>query len=346
MSREDRFVPLLKKLIKAVQFLIFCVIGSSAFFISKELGLFQITPIFKVKSDAIEQPPTNTVPVTKLWQAPDTLSIPDNPEGSLIKYGRELIAHTAVYLGPNGKVSTISNGMNCQNCHLKAGTVPYGNNYGKVAATYPKLRNRSGTVEGFEKRVNDCIERSLNGEKLPEDSREMKAIVAYLKWVGKDVENTEDFQGFGLLSLPPLDRAADPVKGSVVYQNYCARCHGENGEGQLAPNGQEWTYPPLFGESSYNIGAGLYRLSRFAGYVKANMPYGITYENPFLTDEEAWDVAAYVNSMSRPQKDLSGDWPDVSKKPYDHPFGPYADNFPESQHKFGPFAPIIEAQQP
>jgi len=70
------------------------------------------------------------------------------------------------------------------------------------------------------------------------------------------------------------------------------------------------------------------------------MPLGATYEKPQLTDEEAWDVAAYVNSMLRPAKDLSRDWPDISKKPFDHPFGPYADSFSEEQHKYGPFKEV------
>jgi thiosulfate dehydrogenase len=104
-------------------------------------------------------------------------------------------------------------------------------------------------------------------------------------------------------------------------------------------------YPPLWGSNSYNNGAGLYRLSRFAGYVKANMPLGATYATPQLTDEEAWDVAAYINSMYRPKKDLSNDWPDISKKPIDHPFGPFADGFSEEQHKIGPFIPIKEKRE-
>ena len=75
------------------------------------------------------------------------------------------------------------------------------------------------------------------------------------------------------------------------------------------------------------------------------MPLGATFERPLLTDEQAWDVAAYVNSMSRPGKDLSMDWPDISKKPIDHPFGPFLDEFSEDQHKFGPFKPIKEARE-
>lgn len=280
-----------------------------------------------------------------VFQPPDSTKIPLEKESKLIGYGRELIAHTAIYLGPQGTVMQISNGMNCQNCHLKSGTKPFGNNYAAVAPTYPKFRARSGTIESVEKRVNDCIERSLNGKKLDDNSYEMKALVAYITWVGKDVKKGVVPKGTGLLDLPPLSRAADPEKGMLVYQNNCEVCHGKKAEGLKNEKGNEWRYPPLAGDESYNIGAGLYRLSRFAGFVKANMPRGTTYENPKLTDEEAWDVAAFVNSLPRPSKDLSKDWPDIAAKPYDHPFGPYADTFSEAEHKYGPFSPIKEVQE-
>ena len=72
------------------------------------------------------------------------------------------------------------------------------------------------------------------------------------------------------------------------------------------------------------------------------MPFKIaTHNSPTLTNEEAWDVAAFVNSQPRPKKDLSNDWPDISKKPFDHPFGPYTDGFTETEHKFGPYKPIL-----
>ena len=104
------------------------------------------------------------------WRPPDILLVSDGSKVEEIRYGRELVAHTAQYLGPEGSVLKISNGMNCQNCHLDAGTKIYGNNYGAVASTYPKFRSRSGTVESVEKRVNDCFERSMNGKALPHDS--------------------------------------------------------------------------------------------------------------------------------------------------------------------------------
>ncbi len=273
------------------------------------------------------------------WLAPDIEEVSD----SQILYGRELVMHTSKYFGPNGKLETFSNGMNCQNCHLEAGTKVFGNNYAIVASTYPKFRPRSGQVESIEKRVRDCFERSLNGKSPADSSKEMQAIVSYIKWVGKEVTQEKKPAGSGIFDLPVLDRAADPEKGKIVFSMKCASCHGANGEGVPNSDFTEYTYPPLFGKHSYNSGAGLFRLSRLAGYVKMNMPQGVTYLSPQLTDEEAWDVAAFINTQSRPSLDIKKDWPDISKKPFDHPFGPYADQFSELQHKLGPFEPIKKA---
>ena len=284
------------------------------------------------------------VPKEGIWQAPDWTTVDQEPNAEDITYGKELIANTAAYLGPNGKVKKISNGMNCQNCHLNAGTAPLGNNYGAVAATYPKVRARSGKSEDIPKRINDCFERSLNGKGLENNSKEMVAMVAYMQWMGKDVPKGESPKGSGIYEVPFMDRAADPIKGKVVYAQQCQSCHMEDGQGLPKPDKSGHTYPPLWGETSYNEGAGLFRMSRFAGYVKTNMPLGATFERPILTDEQSWDVAAYVNSLPRPKKELSKDWPDISKKPIDHPFGPYSDEFSEEQHKFGPFKPIKEAR--
>ncbi|MEQ1585332.1 MAG: c-type cytochrome [Cyclobacteriaceae bacterium] len=280
-----------------------------------------------------------------LWRAPDLSDVPKNEEGKLIEYGRELIVRTSTFLGPNGSVKAMSNGMNCQNCHLDAGTKPFGNNYSAVASTYPKFRARSGTEETIEKRVNDCFERSLNGGALAEDSHEMKAIVAYIHWLGEDVEKGKSPEGAGLVELPFLDRPTSLENGKLVYDQKCEVCHGKNGEGIVLVDSSGYQFPPMWGEHSYNTGAGLYRLSRFAGYVKANMPLGATFDAPQLTDAEAWDVAAYVNSLPRPTRDLSKDWPDISKKPIDHPFGPFTDGFDERQHKLGPFKPIEEKRK-
>jgi thiosulfate dehydrogenase len=282
---------------------------------------------------------------TRYWIAPDVDTITDLKLKEQVAYGKELIAHTAKYLGPNGSVMKISNGMNCQNCHLQAGTVVFGNNYGSVASLYPKFRARSGTVENIYKRVNDCIERSLNGKAIDTMGKEMQAITAYINFVGSNVAKGKKAAGSGFKDLAWLDRAADPDKGLAVYTAKCQSCHQANGEGTFTADKTEYIYPALWGSNSFNDGAGLYRISNFAKYVKYNMPQGTTHQSPQLTDEEAWDVAAFVVSQKRPHINVPKDWPDISKKPVDHPFGPYADMFVEKQHKYGPFKPIVEEQK-
>lgn len=300
------------------------------------LVAFQLVSVVK-KADSIDY--------DSIWYSPDINNVAHDDAGVLIRYGRELIEHTSVYLGPKGKVIQTSNGMNCQNCHLQSGTKPFGNNYGAVASTYPKFRERSGTVEGFEKRINDCIERSLNGTPISDTCREMKAMVAYLKWVGKDVRAGTSPKGSGIIKLSYLERAADPNKGAEHYKVHCASCHGANGQGIKHPDRLEWLYPPLWGDESYNTGAGLFRISKLAGFIRANMPYGVSYKDPTLSSEQSWDIAAFINSMPRPHKRFQEDWPDVAQKPVDHPFGPYDDVFSEARHKYGPYREIAEAKK-
>jgi thiosulfate dehydrogenase len=278
------------------------------------------------------------------WKAPGANTIPAGKTGDMIRYGSELLAHTADYLGPNGSVARISNGMNCQNCHLDGGTRLFGNNYASFIASYPKLSGRSGKVEPATERLAECFNRSLAGQVPDTNGREVQAMLAYMKWIGQGVKKGQKLFGSATEKLPYLDNAADPVKGKEVYVAKCQSCHGKNGEGLMAGK-RSYTYPPLWGEHSYNDGAGIYRIGNFAGFVKNNMPFGASYQNPQLTDKEAWDVAAFVNSQPRPHKDQHNDWKDLKVKPIDFPFGPYADGCSEKQHKYGPFKPIKDAQK-
>ena len=281
-------------------------------------------------------------PVDTVWQGWNKYQIPQESEsGKLIMYGYNLIANTSYYLGPKGKVAQITNGMNCENCHLEGGTVPYGNNFGKVYATYPQFRARNNGMQNIYDRVNDCLERSLNGRPMNSTAPEMQAIYAYIKWLGEDVPKGVAKGGTILMKLKYLDRAADPLKGRQVFLINCQSCHGQNGQGRINAEGTGYLYPPLWGPHSYNNGAGLFRLSSFASFVKNNMPLGTDYQRPKLSDEEAWDVAAYVNSQPRPNKVQRADWKNFVRKPIDFPFKPYSDTFSEHQHKFGPFKPII-----
>ena len=288
--------------------------------------------------------PKNPVAVEE-WQAPDINSLPNDEEGKLIQYGRELIMNTSLYLGPKGRIAAITNGMNCQNCHIDAGTKSFAGCFSAVASTYPRYRERSGRVESIEFRINDCLLRSLNGQQIDSTGKEMRAMIAYLKWLGKDVPKNKKPKGAGLEELPFLERAADPEKGSMVFQSKCISCHGDNGQGILNHDSSFYLYPPLWGPNSFNVSAGLFRITRLASFVKNNMPFGLaTHDSPQLTDEEAWDVAAFVLSHPRPDKRFAEDWPKRETKPVDYPFGPYTDGFSEKQHKYGPFPPIQEAK--
>lgn len=352
MAEENEDQGLVKafgKLLNLVVFLLLVILGLFTALIytnsskQKKSVVTAIERSFVVENSG-SQNLNPVIDTTYYWNAPDEANLATDPKKERVLYGKELIAHTSIYFGPKGTISKEStNGMNCQNCHLNAGTKVFGNNYSAVATTYPKYRARSGTKEDIPKRVNDCFERSLNGKTLKIDSKEMQSIIAYLKWLGKDVPAGKKPAGSGFQQIAYLERAADPEKGKLVYVQKCQSCHQQSGEGLMNSDGTAFTYPPLWGDHSYNNGAGLYRLSNFARFVKYNMPMGASHTNVQLSDEEAWDVAAFVNSQPRPKKDLKKDWPKIEEKPFDHPYGPYADSFSESQHKNGPYQPILDA---
>jgi len=337
-STEQKLIAIINQLMLIVVVLLVSIISI--------VILFSQPPTEKNKQNASLSDTGSTLESKeKFWRPVDITLATSEEKKAQLAYGKELIAHTSKYLGPQGTVMPISNGMNCQNCHLEAGTKIFGNNYGSVASIYPKFRARSGTVENIFKRVNDCIERSLNGKALDTGSKEMLAIAQYITYIGGNVEKGQKAKGSGLKDLTYLSRAADAQKGKTVYVAKCQSCHQPDGGGLLMADKSEYSYPPLWGNHSYNDGAGLYRLSNFAKYVKYNMPQGVVHDSPQLTDEEAWDVAAFVNSQPRPHLEVPKDWPDIAKKPVDHPFGPFADSFSALQHKYGPFQPIVDAQK-
>ncbi|MDB5122716.1 MAG: cytochrome [Mucilaginibacter sp.] len=319
--------------------------GTGAVVVSSAKENASVSPVATSSAPAASAGGTSRAIPADAWKAPDESTIPAGKAGDMIRYGKELLANTARYLGPQGTVAQITNGMNCQNCHLAGGTKLFANDYAGFMVSYPKVSSRSGKKESPSERIAECFERSLSG-KVPDTSKkEIQSILAYMKWLGKGVKKGQKLFGNATEKLPFMDHAADPVKGKAVFVAKCQSCHGSNGEGMPAADKKTYTYPPLWGKHSYNDGAGMYRLTNFAGFVKNNMPFGASYQNPQLTDEEAWNVAAFVNSQPRPHKNQRNDWKDIRNKPLDFPFGPYADAFGEKQHKYGPFKPIKDAQK-
>jgi thiosulfate dehydrogenase len=354
-KHTEGLINLIQRLISVIAVMFVCIIVLALFAVCKPDVAHWFTKTEKEKQEEATKKEAfakwlvayeKEKEVATFWTAADINNAEtDSNTKKQMLYGKDLIEHTAKYFGPKGSVLQISNGINCQNCHLEAGTKIWGNNYGAVFSTYPKYRGRSGKVEDLYKRINDCFERSLNGKALSIESKEMQAIKSYIEYIGKNVPKGVKPKGAGIYDLAYLNRAITPINGKALFVAQCQKCHQANGQGLLADNKIEYTYPPLWGKYSYNNGAGLYRMSRLAGFIKYNMPQGATYIKPQLSDEEAWDIAAFINSQPRPAKDLSNDWPKIEEKPIDHPFGPYADMFTEQQHKFGPFKPIVEEQK-
>jgi len=240
----------------------------------------------------------------RVYVPPSLEAIPNDARGAQIRYGYQLVTDTREYAG-----AYVGNALNCSNCHLDAGRKPHAAPYVGLMSVYPEYRSRKGGVSTIEDRLDQCFERSLNGRALPPGSREKEALVAYIAWLseGVPVEEAREWRGF--LKLAPT-RAADPANGRALYAVQCAACHGGDGQGTAAA-------PPPWGPRSFTIGAGLARASLAAGFIKANMPLG---RGGMLTDDEAYDLAAFI--VRQPRPDFPGkinDWP-KGGKPADVPY--------------------------
>jgi thiosulfate dehydrogenase len=278
------------------------------------------------------------------WTSPNIDKVGDDPFGKLVKYGHSLFTNTANEIGP--AVSDVAkrfsgNNLACQNCHLQAGTQPYAMPMMGVWGQFPQYRGREGAVDSLEERINGCMERSMNGRVLPLESREMRAFSSYMRWLSTGVPDGARLIGAGTLRIKEPERAADPARGAEIYAQVCSVCHGMDGLGVRAQAGLGYQFPPLWGADSFNNGAGMSRLLTAAAYAKHNMPIGIKFDAPLLTEVEAFDVAGYIVTQKRPEKaGLAKDFPIRLQKPIDTGYGPYADGFSAEQHRLGPFGPI------
>lgn len=224
--------------------------------------------------------------------------IPDDSLGRSIRRGRALLLHTKDSLP-----EYVGNKLTCGNCHPDAGTRPDAMPWVGVYGRFPQYRSRSASVQIIEDRIDDCFIRSMNGKPVPRESAEMRDMIAYMAFLSRGTRVGEDTPGQG---LPKLDVASgDSAAGAGIYAAECARCHGANGEGGAGP--------PVWGPDSYNIGAGMARVRTAAAFIRRNMPQ----DRPgTLTDQQATDVATYINSQPRP--DLPGkehDWPNGDPPP-------------------------------
>lgn len=238
------------------------------------------------------------------FSVPSEASLPGGPQGAAILQGKKLLTETRVLLPKN-----VGNGLNCTNCHLNAGTVPHASPWVGLWGVFPEYRSRSGKLNSLSQRINDCFERSMNGQPLSYTSDEMINILAYMQWLSTGVPTGQSVEGRGFGKINQA-LVPDSSAGKALYAQKCASCHAADGSGLKSASGG-YVFPPLWGEESFNVGAGMARTYTAAAFIRHKMPVG---QEDSLTDQEAIDIAEFFTHQPRPAyASQSGDWPNGGK---------------------------------
>jgi thiosulfate dehydrogenase len=229
--------------------------------------------------------------------------LPDGPLGDAIKLGEELVEKTTTH--PVTK-PFVGNSLNCTSCHLDNGTDPKAGTFLGVATAYPAWSPREGRVITLEDRVLNCFMRSCNGTRPPLGSQPSVAITAYITWLSTGEAIRQNATGpHGPDAVKPLAikaTAADPTRGEKLYADKCASCHARDGAGRKEN-------PPVWGDRSYNTGAGLAHPDKLAAWLKVAMPLG----DPDMTEQAAIDIAAFLAGKPRPKFVLKDHLPAAGK---------------------------------
>lgn len=234
-----------------------------------------------------------------VFSPPKMEDVPESKMKEDILFGYNLVNETHVYAE-----EYVGNNLSCTSCHAGAGLTEVASLVG-VMADYPKYIARAGDIVTIEERINGCMVRSMNGKKFESNSHELEAMVAYFKYISEGVTIGEERPwaksvDMKVIPTPSVDN------GEQIYQQSCIACHAGDGSGIGANIG-----PALWGDTSFNDGAGLARMSKMAGYIQAYMPAGAP---GTLTDQEAADLAAYILSQGRPEwSKHDTDWPNGDK---------------------------------
>jgi thiosulfate dehydrogenase len=134
----------------------------------------------------------------------------------------------------------------------------------------------------------------MNGKAIAYDSKEMNAMLMYMRWLSTGVPTGTPMAGRGMGKVDTALKP-DPKHGKQIYTQKCASCHGAQGEGLKNETG--YVFPPVWGDASFNIGAGMARTYTAAAFIKHNMPLG---QGNTLSEQDAVDVAEFVTHQPRP----------------------------------------------
>lgn len=221
---------------------------------------------------------------------PSLETAPQDKYGDLVRMGHDIFTNT-----PKHARRYSGNKLSCSNCHLEAGTKPNAAPLWAAFGNFPAWRAKTDRVDNFDERVQQCFRYSLNGIPPAFGTIELTAIAAYAQFLSRGVPVGVDLPGRGMPQVAKTGLDPNRDRGRTVYRQHCLACHGEDGTGQPG-------MPPVWGLGSYNKGAGMANVATAAGFIKANMPLG----NPVLSDQEALDVAAYINAQMRPPDPRKG----------------------------------------
>ena len=232
--------------------------------------------------------------LSAIAQPPIAVERADEKLAAVIRLGEAIVQDTTSH--PLSK-NYVGNALNCTSCHLDNGRHPKAGTFLGTATAYPAWSPRENRVITLEDRVLNCFMRSCNGTRPPLGSEVSVAVTTYITSLSQGLPmqmNPLRPVGPGALQQlsTKLDRA-DIVRGASLYASRCAECHQEDGQGDSSN-------PPVWGERSYNDGAGLSSVENLAAWLKVAMPL----DNSDLSELEALDIAAYVNSKERPHFDL------------------------------------------
>lgn len=223
--------------------------------------------------------------------SPKLSEIPADKYGDDVRLGMRIFTETPKYAR-----RYVGNRLTCANCHLDAGRRPHSAPLWAAYGMYPAYKAKSDRNNTFEERVQQCFRFSMNGISPALDTPEMRALVSYAHFLARGAPSGMELPGRGYPEVARTSHDPNPMRGAAVYKTKCVVCHGGEGEGQKKEDGT-YTYPPLWGFDSYNKGSGLFQNAVLAGFLKANMPFG---QGGSLSDQEAVDLAAFINLQLRP----------------------------------------------
>ena len=226
------------------------------------------------------------------FSPPPESALPSDEFGQVVRQGRD------IFDDPAGKAAAyVGNRLRCSSCHLDSGRKADSSPMWGAYVAYPAYRAKNGHVNTFAERLQGCFVYSMNGRAPPPGGPTLVALESYAYWLSTGAPVGQRLPGRGYPKLPRPSLPADYARGEQLYRQHCALCHAADGGGQNAADGS-MAFPALWGDASFNWGAGMGDIGNAAAFIEANMPLS---QGGTLSDQEAWDVATYMDSQERPQ---------------------------------------------